>query len=512
MHTMHVRSVMIFTLLLSFGLCADESIGKELYEALNQDPLDPFVMSVGTSMSQTTQTDNTVNRHAIRKQISKKIAHMKSDDEAVAWMKDKEHIWYVLQSLPRYFCTELNRVVDPALLNLQHDAAVVDEIIKNLVHNRKKQTTLTMTDQTLLGSPVIEQEKIAPTFTRARHDAMLQQLDYLGVNNQSSQLPNVRLSIEPCDCLMDGTDMIDPEKMQRSAAFIKKFGNPLVFFHHYANPASKSHLFSSAHDVDWFANYCGHMIAANPQITHASPMSQPMGFYSRVTRETLPPFDHMFKSDTFFKHLMDAQVQAALKMKKANPKLKVLLSHQWKLMKPKHTSLADPRYFLERAISSIADRMYNQKLVSAIMPNIDNFDGIALSIYPPLRFNLWIPEGNNCSGNFDSAEILETIIETHKAFPGKDIYIVETGANTPDPEIKKDFIDKTLLACKQARELNIPVKAVYFWCITNDSDFYAEWNFPPGTTNFGPFDRLDPHHPTASINAGGEYMRDILKH
>ena len=164
----------------------------------------------------------------------------------------------------------------------------------------------------------------------------------------------------------------------------------------------------------------------------------------------------------------------------------------------------------ENGSQSWRPKTYNGTFVRLIKPFEKHFDGIALSIYPPIHFNLWNPEGSNCSGIIDAKSTLEAIVATSKAFPGKDIYITETGCNTPNPQTKKDFIDMTLYACKLARDKGIPVKGIYFWGHTNDPLFYSEWNSAPGTTHFAPFDTLETTNPTASINASGIHIKEII--
>lgn len=506
--------------------------GKDSYAALNSDPNNPFVLSVGTSMSQTHQTSNTANSEFIRKKFNEIIKRMNpvSDSEiqaAADWLQHKDRIGYTLLALHNYFCHQ-EHIIFPAALSPSYDAVIINRMLRDVAKNSPHVDELTLAhcpfqycddygcqDRACdAGVTQIRSQK-SPLFTVEHQRAMVRQIESLGINSQrgnaSGSLPSCRLSLEAADVLQEGSDDFDEEKLKRQANFIRDLGNPMLFGHHYANPAVKPNLFEDKKDADWFAKYCAKIIEKSPQITHMCPISQPIAFAYKTRKQQLSPFENNISESEYLQNITDAQVKAAVAMKKINPKLKVLMSHQWKLMKPKHNSLADPRYLLELGIAKIAHKMYNQQFVDLMSPHSNKFDGIALSLYPPVFFDLWRPEGSNTGGVIDAEGALETIIEVSEAFPGKDIYIVETGCNTKDPQKKRDFIDMTLAACKAARNKGIPVKGVYFWGITNDKEFYFEWNSAPGSTNFAPFDGLDPENPEASINEAGRYIQNILK-
>ncbi len=486
--------------------------GKETYRSLNQDPNNPFVISFGTSMSQTNNTaTNTTNKNFISSQLQT-LAQEQKDPQA--WLGHSKRIWYVLRSLPAVTCSYCKVSTNPEQLNLEHDVATIEFIIKNLAKN-KSARTLTMTkcphckhSKTLKAISTESQ-----TFSQAHKQAMAYQYNYLNLHSQPGckTLPSYRISLEACDVLKDGSIEIDPIKLQAQAAFLATFqGNIVAFAHHYSNPQAIPNLFEQAHHIPWFANYCAQLIQSCPQITHICPISQPTAFGYRIARNNdLPPFTCKIDQEQFFINITQAQVEASIAIKKVNPNVKVLVSHQWKPMKTFHKA-GDPRQLLEKFICKIAHNMYNGTFVRLIKPFENHFDGIALSIYPPLRFNLWTPQGSNCADSIDAKSALQAIIATSKAFPGKDIYITETGCNTSNPQTKKDFIDMTLYVCKLARAQGIPVKGIYFWGHTNDPLFYTEWNSAPGSTHFGPFDQLDPANPIASINASGLYIKEII--
>lgn len=483
---------------------------KDTYTILNQDPENPFVLSFGTSMSQTHHTCNTVNPDFERKKLQQ-IAQ--KDSNPKAYLSHKDRIAYVLRSLPIITCEKCQITIDPLDLEPITDSELISNIIDELAQNISE-TQLTLKQCPHCHGNIIELPQKRAIFTDQHKHAMLEQIQMLGVTNQKSctqhNLPNYRLSIEACDILQDNSTEIDPTKLQAQANFLQSIGNPLLFCHHYANPQAIPDLFEKSEHVQWFANYCSSIISASPHITHICPISQPVAFFNRVTRHNLPPFECSVISSEFLKNITDAQVAACKKMKSVNPHLKVLFSHQWKPMRPKH-AFGDPRRILELLVCQVADRMYNGAFINMLQPHQEHFDGIALSVYPAMYFNLWTPEGNNHIAHFSADDSLEAIMQTHKAFPNKDIYIIETGCNTTDPQMKQDFIDMTLHVCKIARDQGVPVKGVYFWGHTNDPLFYTEWNLLPGTTNFAPFDDLNIQNPCASINAAGLYIKEILQ-
>lgn len=517
-----IRWFMSLFLCLFISFSEQAFSGRQLYEQLNSDPKNPFALSVGTSMSQTHQGENTANTsfagkkmHAMIKK-NNDLATTSGRQKASAWLKHKDRIWYALRSLPRYVCDK-GHGIDPTSLNPETDAAKVDALLDAVVQASADMDAsgLKLKHCPFCSSAVSAIAKSEALLTPVHKQALIAQMHSLHVHQQKGcvdgSLPDSRLSLEASDILKSGTDEIDEQKLQEQADFIRRAGNPLLFFHHYSNPAVKPNLFSDEKDADWFARYCAKVLEKSPHITHVCPISQPVGFGFRVARQTLPPFELAVDKKQYLKNMVQAHVKAAVAMRAVNPKVKILVSHQWKLMKPKHNSLKDPRYLVEKLIGSIADSMYNQEFVNLVKPYADTFDGIALSLYPPVYFNLWEAQGNNSSGALDEAAALEAIVETHNAFPDKDIYIVETGCNTQDSDKKREFIDMTLRVCKKARELGIAVKGVDFWGVTNDPVYYSEWGAAPGSTNFGPFDALDPDDPLQSINAAGKYIQDILK-
>lgn len=478
--------------------------GAQTYAELNQK--NPFVMSVGTSMSQTDPSiQNTMHPDFIRKKMYQKA----QGKDGAEWLKHEKRFWYVLRALDSWMCGN-GHVINPGSLDEKKDQKTIQAILADCAKpNDAKQLSLSKCPY--CADPSVVYLGDDTKFTLAHENAMVEQIRALYVNRQSKKLPNMRLSIEIGSILKTNSIEIDEQKLNDLVAFITKLGNPLLFFHHYANPISIPYLFEKEEHIEWFANICAAIMQQLPQITHVCPVSQPLGFVNRIMRDGgLPPFEYKITQNQLLDNITKAQVAAALAMKKVNPALQVLVSHQWKPMRPKHTSTLDPRMLFELGICKIADSMYNGKFVSLIKDHIAIFDGIALSVYPALEFDLWAPVGSNIAGRMDFEGSLEAIVATSQAFPGMPIYIVETGCNTTDPVIKRGFIDMMLCVCKRAVDLGIPVKGLYFWAITNDSRFYREWNAPAGSCNFGPFDALDPVNPTASINAAGKHIKDIL--
>lgn len=480
---------------------------RQSYQELNSQA--SFAVSFGTAISQTHHTANTANPDWMSQRLQKLAL---ATPEPKKFLTHKDHIGYTLKALANYICSQCGASLQPTSLNIVNDATRISKLLDDVVQ-QKTAEKLTLTTCPECTGQLIEQPRKSIILTPDRQQAMIDQINYLGVKNQSActnhDLPTYRISLEASDVLKQNSTEIDPLQIQTQAQFICKMGNPLLFFHHYANPQTIPDLFEKSEHSEWFANYCAEMIKACPHVTHVCPISQPVAFAHRVTRSSLPPFSISISQTEYLKNINNAQVLACKKMKEINPNLKVLMSHQWKPMKPYH-SMLNPWYALEKLICTIANRMYNGDFVTIFTPHQDLFDGIALSVYPALYFNGWIPHGNNCCSTFSADDALEAIMQTHQAFPTKDIYIVETGCNTNDAQTKKDFIDMTLAVCKIAREKGVSIKGVYFWSHTNDPEFYSEWNLQPGSTNFSPFDRLDPLNPCDSVNAGGKYLKEIL--
>jgi len=481
--------------------------GKKAYEYLMHDRSMPFAMGIGTSLSQTHISDNTVNPEFIRKKMLE-IAKKMSLEEGKKWLTAENRVWYLLRSMPQYTCKN-GHIINVTLLDSSFKKLALDDILYDfIVKNELRLETCPVCQEKIQFQT--EQQNL---FTTEMQDSLVSLIHDLNVDiAATSKMPNARLSIEIADVLKKGTIEIDETKLNSLVSFINKIGNPMIFLHHYANPAVLPNLFEKKEHAEWFADICQKIIEKLPNITHVCPVSQPTGFIFRVTRnQDLPPFEYTIDQDQLLDNIMASCALAGEKMKairriQAGAELKVLVSHQWKIMTPKHTSYLDPRYGLELLVTTIADKMYNGKFVNAVQPYISNFDGIALSVYPALKFDMWTPEGSNIAGTVDYEGSMSSILEANKAFPDKDIYIVEAGCNNVNPEIKKNYIDMMLSVCVHARQKQIPVKSLYFWGITNDPDFYMEWNTAKGTTYFGPYDGMS----ISSINQAGQYIKEII--
>jgi len=498
--------VVSFGVVLAADYNASSRCAKKIYQELNKKSANPFVVSIGTALSHTHYSSNTVHPEYLRK-ILQQCAQKENNPKK--WLKHKDRIGYVQTALPIVACTNCYVRIDPSKLSLVKDQRVMESLIDEAVNNTAS-NKLTLKKCVHCSGALVEQPRKQKIFTEFFLQNMLDQLTYLGVNEQLPclryGLPNYRLSLDVTDVLKDGSTKIDPVKLQQQANLVAQFGNPLLFLHHYENPQTIENLFQKSEHVDWFANYCAQMIAAVPQITHVCPISQPIAFVFRTIRQSLPPFTSTVSQPYFMENITQAQVVASKKMKQINPKLKVLISHQWKLFKPKH-GFGDPRRALELMVCKIAHRMYNGAFVKMLQPHQDHFDGIALSVYPAIHFNLWEPESDNAVSRIDADNAFETIMETHKAFPSKDIFIVETGCNTTDPKMKKDFIDMTLAVCQKARQNGVKIKGVYFWEQSNDTQDWYQWNHVPLPTQFAPFDG----NTVTSINAAGLYIKEIVE-
>lgn len=85
------------------------------YKALIKDPLrNPFTMSVGTSMSQTHVTDNTVSPKFVRKKLYE-IAQKKGKEAAKSWLRAENRYWYLLRSMQVYGCVNGHEIDSGAM-------------------------------------------------------------------------------------------------------------------------------------------------------------------------------------------------------------------------------------------------------------------------------------------------------------------------------------------------------------------------------------------------------------
>ena len=478
---------------------------KELYLKMNSEGQ---IFNIGTGIGLTQTVYNTapsVTRPTtMRKLLYNKASQIKNPYK---WLKERQ--WYVLTSLPEIHCHDCKGYV-----NLHKIKEVSGEVRENILQNvaetliNPKYNEIIVTQCPYCHSPHIKMKpQVYKEFTTQQQSNMLQQVVDLGSLTQSKLLPSCRISLQLSDVLQENSDQIDSLKLKKVAQFIAQFKNPLIFFHHYSNPAVKPHLFEKQEDITWFADICRQIIQECPHVTHVCPISQPFGFGFKVAnQEMLPPFGCHIDTAQYLKYIMLAQKEATIAIKSVRPDIKVLLSHQWKPMKPSHTKFYDPRYGFEKIASSIADIMYNQSFIDLFKDQAEYVDGIALSIYPALYFNYFKPIDGNCSGIVDQHAALDSILEMHKTFPEKDIYIVEAGCNCSDPTTQKRFLDTALYVCYLARQMNIPIKTCFFWTHTNDIDFYREWNYPPASTYFGFYDTIQP----GSLNGFGAYLKEII--
>lgn len=480
--------------------------GKKSYQYLMSNPSDPFALSVGTSLSQTHISENTVNPVFVRKKMLE-IAKKLGPEKGLEWLRADSRYWYLLRSMSNYECSCGFKNIAEEDVNRNHVARF--ELPLNFMYK----DDFEFTRCPKCNNPITKKDEPKDLLTPEVQNKIAALIHDLNADLlQLKKIPNARLSIEIADVLKSGTTEIDEKKLENMVNFINTIGNPMIFFHHYANPISIPNLFEKEEHAEWFANVCAKIIEKLPNITHVCPISQPTGFMFRVTRnQDLPPFEYSISQDKLLDNIMKASALAADKMRSVRAQtnkevtLEVLISHQWKVMTQKH-SYYDPRYALESLVTTIADKMYNGKFVNAVQPYISKFDGIALSVYPALKFDMWKPDGSNIGGVVDYQGSIGAVVETNKAFPGKDIYIVEAGCNNANAQVKKDYIDMMLCVCSRARQAGIPVKSLYFWAITNHPDFYMEWNTQRGTTHFASFDGLE----IDSINQGGKYLKDII--
>ena len=217
--------------------------GKDTYQALNADKNNPFVISFGTSMSQTHQTSNTVNPDHIRSMLHA-IAQEQTDPQS--WLESKDRIWYVLKSLPKVRCSKCGTIFNPSNVNPAKNKRLIKLLIKDIATNTTadKLSMRRCLKCSCQGS-LTELPKESTGLTPAHLQAMIEQIQYLNINKQvgCTCLPNYRISLEACDILKDGSTTIDQNKLQAQAQWLKEIGNPMIFLHHYANPSIYSKSF-----------------------------------------------------------------------------------------------------------------------------------------------------------------------------------------------------------------------------------------------------------------------------
>ncbi len=494
---------------------------QDTYNELNNDPNDRFALSYGTAMSQAKVTNNSVLpervRHSMQKAMQKAmnarnwLKQITPEQKAHDWLSHKDRYWYALRAAKPVACQSCHVTTNPETFSGDMDSDLMHQTL-NIMSNNNKNTELELNACPHCHSnDVVQLAKQTPEFGKDHQDAMVAQAEHLGVFDQfgvqDGTRPTYRLSVEQADAV-DADGKVDPAKLEEQSSFWQRFKNPMLFMQHYAK--YKDNQFENPEDAQEFADYCAQVIEANPNVTHACPISQPMALAFRSgSRQSLPPFGCADQAQ-YLKNIVQAQILAATAMKKANPKLTTMLSHQYKPFKASHakTTFAGMK---ERIAKFFAHKMYNQKFINEFKEKQDSFDALALSVYPALYFNGFEPKGDNCSGKLDPEAALESIMQMHKAFPNKPIYIVETGCSSQDPAVKQEFVDMTLHACKLARDLGAPVKGCYFWGHVNDKDRYLEWNSQPGSTHFAPYDKLDTINPIRSINSFGNYLRHTLQ-
>jgi len=479
---------------------------QQTYQKLNQTG--DFAFSCGTSMSQTNPASkNTMHPSFILTQMQK-LAFQQSNPRA--WLASPERIWYLLNALPDITCQKCNVTLRSNTFDLTTDQKIISAILDDLAKHPLA-STLKISKCPLCSGAVTLTPKDVPAFTDTQKNQMVQLVDTLGVKNQigcrSGTLPTYRLSVEMSDVLQDnGSGELDTAKLQQEALWLQQFGNVLAFLSHYTLPLDILDLFETEKGIESFARYAQEFTKANPNITYICPISQPIAFSFRMARQqNLPPFTSNVTQIKLFQNLIKAHVASHAKIKAINPNVKVLVCHQWKPMLPYHNA-TDPRYYLEKLVCTIANRMYNKSFVDELKKHTNSFDGIALSVYPPIYFNMWVPCGNNCNGAIDAASSLDSIMQMHKAFPDKEIIVAETGCNSADPDTQRKYMDMILYVCDQAREQGAPVNGCFMWTTTNDDKYYREWNTKQGSSNFGMFDTMD----AASINAAGAYLKDAI--
>ncbi len=504
-----MNKALLSTIFLLFGysLLTNFPPAKQTYLALNEQ--ENFVVSMGISLSQTKPSQNTIHPEFVSQQLQEL---MKKAKDPIDFLSNPQRIWYVLNKFKTINCQNCHRKLSAQ--EIHNNQSALQKMLTNIASQRDAQV-LTVTQCPICSSCDIAVElEEKPVFTQEHQQTLTTQINFLGLKNQlaAQNLPPYRLSLEASDVMKPNSIELDFDKIHQQAAWLKQLGNPFTFFHHYSNPQTIPNLFEENWHTEWFANYCAEIVKASPELKYFCPISQPIAYAFRLAQQNnIPPFFSRLSATELFKNVIKAHIAAHDAIKTINPQAEIFISHQYKPFIPMHNSSLDPRYYLEKFICSIASKMYNDAFIDELKKHKNKFDGLALSVYPPVTFNMWQAIGDNCSGKIDEKHSLECIMKMHEAFPSKKIFIVETGCNHPDPKVRKNFIDMTLSICLQAKKLGANVCGVYFWGQTNDPDFYLEWNNPQGSCHFGFFDKLDVQSPTSSVNDAGLYLKEILQ-
>lgn len=435
------------------------------------------------------------------------------DSEQFTWLKSQE--WYALTCLPVITCQNpaCSKTINfDTIKDLEYKQ--INLMLQNMINTIGTPEDLgyiTVTKCPYCGGKIKLTPQQYKELTPAKQKDLAVEFLQLGVAKQfagTQQLPTCRVSIDLGTILQDGTTYIDYDKLKELAQFIANLINPLLFIHHYANPAMMPNLFEHESDIAWFANICAEVARACPNVTHICPISQPMGMIEKVSRGMQPPY-RLTKGITkaqYSKNIVDAQVQASVEIKRVRPEVKVLLSHQFKQLIPAHYPVTY-KYASEFLFTRAGDYVYNQGFIKAFKPYEQYFDGIALSVYPAAIVDTWGVHSNvNLSGMIDPHAALDAVVRTNSAFPDKDIYIVEAGCNSDNPSEKQQYVDMVLHVCDIASYMQIPVKTCFFWSLTDDMNFYREWNQRPGSTYFGFYRTIDP----VTIKPEGRYLQQVI--
>jgi len=158
-----LTSLLLFNSIFIFNKTSKIPSGKTTYKRLNLDRKKPFVVSFGTSISQTDfNLPNTVNPKWIAQQLH---SLTKKQVKQFEWLKEPNRIWYLLRSLPNISCSSCLKNLNTNDLDPLTDEKIIDSLIKNLIENiNETQFIITMCPY-CLSKDIKTTQKSYPHFT-----------------------------------------------------------------------------------------------------------------------------------------------------------------------------------------------------------------------------------------------------------------------------------------------------------------------------------------------------------
>ena len=180
-----MKKKFFLSLYLCFAITVSSTFGaifapaKKTFQELNE--AGPFVISFGTSMSQTHQTNNTAHLAYMKNRL--KSEALKSKNPRV-YLASKDRIGYILRTLPSALCQNCKKEINPSKLNRDNDHAVIQNLVDQL--NKNIHENLIFTNCPFCDSTQLTQQfKKEVVLTKSHQDAMIAQINHLKVKEQN---------------------------------------------------------------------------------------------------------------------------------------------------------------------------------------------------------------------------------------------------------------------------------------------------------------------------------------